>query len=1101
MKKIYAIFGLALAMLTAGCAKDATEDAIVGGKVVLGVGIENTRTSLGALNGNKHDVLWSEGDKIAVNGVASSAVAAKYAGTSYAQFEVAGVTAPYSVLYPAEILGADGNIYVETEQAYTAGTFATGSAVLVGYTEGTAASLHNLYSFVKIVVKKGGDETLRSVVLTALGGEAISGTFAVDYKAATISPLAGKDVIRVSSADGIPYVGDKAEVVIAVPAGKYAKGFGVKIVDAAGKAMTKSAFTATGIDVPAGVLLNMPELTYAGVEQTTISVTNAAELQAALAQFQKEVIPETLPHIVLDADIDLAGVELVSAEDFYGVFDGQGYSIKNWNTNRGLFILNHGTVKNIVIDASCTLTAAYNTEGDKNVGFVVEDNEEPGWVIGCVNNGKVVATDISCAGHRIGGVVGTSYGSVRDCVNNGDIDITSATINNNHNIGGVVGYCNPNAGSKEALGTAFLANCINNGNVTVVFPCLPKKAMIGGVLGGTQNAASTTAAHLGTIKNCINNGNVKYRFEVLNSGTYGNVGGVVGYAQVDLIECNNYGRVEYSTPTDPANAGTRAAAGGVAGCNLFSVQNCNNYGELFGEGVWAAGTNDAAAAGSQAGSSFGGVVGCVGIYNKLSADYPTVGCNNYGKVNLNIACKTAGGTAGYFGGVVGFTTNNVSDCHNHGEVNIATFLANTYMAGVVGYSQLGDADNLSNNGPVNLVGKGMTSTGKTFYLAGVIGRAVNVTNCVNNGATTHTVNPCDIAVSTIYSGAVAGYADVKVENCTLNAPYSLTTADNQASLRCAGIAGQVKTGTAPMYTAVNCNTTEKASITLSTKNTKANYIGGILGSCNNGLQGCTNKAKITVNTLEPNTGTAIYYIAGISGNQKETLLDCHNFGDITVDHGNSTCPLYAGTLVGKNHTSACIVKDCTNSGNLTIINTASTDQKIGVFGGDNPVAEDSTTVTYENCVNTGVVTVNGQPLGGGAAEALSVDGKRWALPASFSEVVVGAPTAVCFVDMGVTLPGKLIVALDGESAYGADAAGIAMMMQGMMFDYTVETTDASSGKVVIKQVDHFGDAQNVELPYSNLTAESVTVDFTNMLGNMGITVCECTLFTKEVTVQ
>ena len=43
MKKIYAIFGLALAMLTAGCAKDATNDVAVGGKVVLGVGIEDIK--------------------------------------------------------------------------------------------------------------------------------------------------------------------------------------------------------------------------------------------------------------------------------------------------------------------------------------------------------------------------------------------------------------------------------------------------------------------------------------------------------------------------------------------------------------------------------------------------------------------------------------------------------------------------------------------------------------------------------------------------------------------------------------------------------------------------------------------------------------------------------------------------------------------------------------------------------------------------------------------------------------------------------------------------------------------------------------------------
>lgn len=99
MKKIFAIFGLALAMLTAGCAKDATEDVAVGGKVTLGVGIDNTRTSLGALNGTQYPILWSEGDKIAVNGEVSSAVSASQAGTSYAAFEVANVAAPYSILY------------------------------------------------------------------------------------------------------------------------------------------------------------------------------------------------------------------------------------------------------------------------------------------------------------------------------------------------------------------------------------------------------------------------------------------------------------------------------------------------------------------------------------------------------------------------------------------------------------------------------------------------------------------------------------------------------------------------------------------------------------------------------------------------------------------------------------------------------------------------------------------------------------------------------------------------------------------------------------------------------------------------------------------
>ena len=130
---------------------------------------------------------------------------------------------------------------------------------------------------------------------------------------------------------------------------------------------------------------------------------------------------------------------------------------------------------------------------------------------------------------------------------------------------------------------------------------------------------------------------------------------------------------------------------------------------------------------------------------------------------------------------------------------------------------------------------------------------------------------------------------------------------------------------------------------------------------------------------------------------------------------------------------------------------------------------------------------------------LSVDGKRWALPASFSQVVAGSAEAVCFVDMGVTTAGKLVIACDLESVYGAQAAGFAQAM--MSYDYLVTPTDATSGTVSIVALDHYGDATVVDLPYTNLTAESVTVDFTNMLGSAGITVCECSLFTKNVTIQ
>ena len=96
MKRLSLIFGLALGMLAVGCSNDPivennTPD--LSNKVILGVSLdEQARTSLGDFVGDKYQVLWSAGDKIAVNGTESEAVAEQYVGQSSANFNVANVT-------------------------------------------------------------------------------------------------------------------------------------------------------------------------------------------------------------------------------------------------------------------------------------------------------------------------------------------------------------------------------------------------------------------------------------------------------------------------------------------------------------------------------------------------------------------------------------------------------------------------------------------------------------------------------------------------------------------------------------------------------------------------------------------------------------------------------------------------------------------------------------------------------------------------------------------------------------------------------------------------------------------------------------------------
>lgn len=130
--------------------------------------------------------------------------------------------------------------------------------------------------------------------------------------------------------------------------------------------------------------------------------------------------------------------------------------------------------------------------------------------------------------------------------------------------------------------------------------------------------------------------------------------------------------------------------------------------------------------------------------------------------------------------------------------------------------------------------------------------------------------------------------------------------------------------------------------------------------------------------------------------------------------------------------------------------------------------------------------------------AASVDSKRWALPASVSSVLLpDYPGAVCFVDLGATAAGQLLVACDLSSVYGAQAAGFAQAL--MAAAYTVEATDATSGNIVITVTNMAGQSASAPIPYSELTENSVKLDLTNLFGNMGVGVCECTLFTNEIT--
>ena len=234
-----------------------------------------------------------------------------------------------------------------------------------------------------------------------------------------------------------------------------------------------------------------------------------------------------------------------------------------------------------------------------NGGFIVGGvvGSSNGTVINCYNTGSVRGNSNS-----VGGVIGYNDNIVRDCYNEGAIS------GGNKNAGGVVGYSSSN-------GT--VTNCFNTGSVS-----------------GMENVGGVVGYNYSTMTNCYNTGFV--------SSNGDGVGGVVGISGGSMTNCYNEGTIN----------GDDTNVGGVVGVNGGPVTSCYNEGTVIG------------------GTNVGGVVG-----NNFYSNSTVTNCYNTGTVT---------GYSKYVGGVVGVTKAPITNCYNTGTI---TGYSN-YVGGVVGQKYL-----------------------------------------------------------------------------------------------------------------------------------------------------------------------------------------------------------------------------------------------------------------------------------------------------------------------------------------------------------------------------------------------------------------------------
>lgn len=643
--------------------------------------------------------------------------------------------------------------------------------------------------------------------------------------------------------------------------------------------------------------------------------------------------------VTVCSDLNLSGLELVSAKDFAGTLDGDGYRIRNW-TSAGapLFAELTGTVQDLTIDASCQISPVAGNFGTI-AGTLV------GKIIGCVNRADyVVDGGDGVAQYFLGGLAG--YGKagsyLEGCSNYGNIDISYAvggTKMGTQYIGGVIGVF---VGPSKEMRLLDCANYADHLTVTVVNEAGAanfNNFYVGGVVGGSGINKSNAGKLYGTISACTNDADVTVGY---NGGTGGvfDAGGIIGYGEVELSYCENNGDITCACTAEKAANCTSPNIGGLAGVlggtAAVSASDCVNNGGVTVSGVFH---NSASATSNGVGGAIltciGGCFGIVGQGTTLIKN-----CSNTGIVTTNTTTGPTAGSGHSVGGVVGYSFAAIDGCENSGEMHVVNKARTAHVAGIAGYCNLQP-----------------------------------MTDCINK-ADLYFSHNCDQLTAgwtneVCNAGGIVGYASdsdkTAVIGCVNEGDVTLSEATGQ--VRLAGIAAM------HYGTADDCS--NSGAITLEcllheNYPDAANHVGGVIGYHNRAealVSNCSNAGPVTA-TLVSNSGTT--NVGGVVGNyqKKNAMKACTNTAPVTLDANGAKGIMRVAGVIARTTVADSDLTGLVNSGDVSLLNFASTEKNSyagGVLGiyqdGDNDLKE---------CYNTGDVYAEGPGLvrAGGLCGAL-----------------------------------------------------------------------------------------------------------------------------------
>lgn len=246
-------------------------------------------------------------------------------------------------------------------------------------------------------------------------------------------------------------------------------------------------------------------------------------------------------------------------QSFSGIYDGNGYVIKNLNLSLpneekvGIFkfIDAGGVLKNINIQN-------FVIEGKKNVGSLVGILYD-GDIVNCKTDGLIKGET------NVGGIIGTSMGNatIQNSYSNSDVEGFS-------NIGGVIGY-NEKGKLSDSYSTGVIDGTTNIGGVIGKIrgtwdQIEIKNSYSSSNVFGNNNVGGLIGSNVtfGDVKYCFSNG-------VVDGGN--NVGGLIGY---------NWNAVTISESYSESTVYGEINVGGLVGENIGEIINCYSTGTTEG---------------------------------------------------------------------------------------------------------------------------------------------------------------------------------------------------------------------------------------------------------------------------------------------------------------------------------------------------------------------------------------------------------------------------------------------------------------------------------------------------------------------------------------